>query len=93
MEISADWTTLMRQAWKTSAEYMDAAVREIDATFGKGYAARNPALVASFMQVAAQDFHSASLGVAAQRIGDAVTEIGIGLSQVAEALGSRERAD
>ncbi len=40
-DISDDWATLMRQASMTAAEYMDAAVRRIDATFGKGYAARD----------------------------------------------------
>lgn len=36
--ITADWQTLMRQAWMTAGDYMDNAVMEIDAKFGQGYA-------------------------------------------------------
>jgi hypothetical protein len=74
--IAADWQTLMRQAWMTAADYMDNAVREIDAKFGQGYAEKNPALVAGFMQAAASDFHAAAVGVGAQRISEALDGIG-----------------
>ena len=47
---------LMRQAAATAAEYLDAAIREIDAALGMGYAAKHPELVAAFMQTAASDF-------------------------------------
>ena len=74
-EISASWETLMRQAGMTAAQYLDAAVSKIDATFGKGYAAKNPVLVAGFMKAAALDFHASSIGVAAQRIRDSRDEL------------------
>jgi hypothetical protein len=65
----------MGQAPATAGGYMREAVREIDTTFGKGYAAKNPALVASFMQTAARDFHTASIVVAAQRLRNAIMEL------------------
>ena len=46
----------MNQATYTAELYMGAAAREIDAEFGEGYAKKNPALVASFMQVCIKDF-------------------------------------
>ena len=74
-DISASWKTLMRQAGMTAGVYMSAAIEEIDATFGKGYAKQNSALVAGFMQAAALDFHASSIGVAAQRIRDALESL------------------
>ena len=38
----------------TAHDYLLAAVRDIDAIFGKGYAAKNPALVGAYMQTAAE---------------------------------------
>ena len=46
----------MRQASMTAATYMDNAIREIDETFGKGYAFKNPMLVAAIAQIASDDF-------------------------------------
>ncbi len=63
--MSASATDLMRQAWKTAAEYMDHAKEEIDRTFGEGYAAKHPELVAAFMETAARDFQT---GMMAKRI-------------------------
>lgn len=51
-----DAKTLMRQASMTSAEYFNEAIKEIDTTFGVGYAKKNPALIGAFMTVAAQDY-------------------------------------
>lgn len=39
---------IMRQAGMTAAEYLDAAVKYIDETFGEGYAKNNPMLVGAF---------------------------------------------
>jgi hypothetical protein len=61
-EITASGDTLMRQAMMTAAEYFDDAVRSIDAEFGAGYAKQNPALVAAYMQTAAADFATTSMG-------------------------------
>jgi hypothetical protein len=74
--ITADYDTLLRQAWMTAAVYMQHAATEIDAVFGKGYAAAHPELVAAFMRTAADDFRAASLGKdiggALQALADAV---------------------
>ncbi len=37
---------------------LDAAVRKIDALFGKGYAAANPALVGQYLMATAQTFQN-----------------------------------
>jgi hypothetical protein len=43
-----------------SAEaYMTGAIESIDQAFGKGYAKKNPHLVATFMKVCAIDFKTA----------------------------------
>ena len=36
-------------------EFLDAAVAKIDATFGSGYAQKNPALVAGYLQASASN--------------------------------------
>lgn len=59
-QTQADDDTLVCQAPTSAALYMRAAVDEIDATFGAGYAANNPALVAAFMQTCAADFAASS---------------------------------
>jgi hypothetical protein len=87
--IPADATTLMRQAHKTAAEYMDAAVRELDAAFGEGYAAKHPELVAAFINTAARDYHSAAMS---KYIGGALCRIAGGLEAVANAISEREDA-
>lgn len=47
---------LARQAADTAAQYLAAAVREIDALLGPGYAAQHPSLIGAFMQTAAMDY-------------------------------------
>lgn len=64
--ITADYSTLMRQAGMTAAVYMSDAIDEIDRAFGKGYAKGHPELVGAFMQTAASDYHAACLAVAIQ---------------------------
>jgi len=54
------------RAAANAASHMRAAVAEIDAVFGEGYAARNPALVAAFLQTAAIE-HAVQAGRAASR--------------------------
>jgi len=53
---------LMKQAMMTAHDYMYDARYEIDKMFGEGYAAKNPALVAAYMQTAALDY-AASFGL------------------------------
>jgi hypothetical protein len=57
--ITADNTTLMRQAPMTANEYFCEAIKFIDDRFDDGYAQAHPEFVGAFMQAAAQDFNTA----------------------------------
>lgn len=81
--IEADFTTLMRQASMTASEYMREACTEIDALFGEGFAKKHPELVATFMQVAASDYNSAST---AKVFGAAIKNIGWSIDNLADKL-------
>lgn len=70
--IEASAETLMRQAGYTAEEYMRAAIKSIDETFGEGYAKANPVLVAAFMQTVAADLAAAYNHSAAQLIAENV---------------------
>jgi hypothetical protein len=83
--IEASFDTLMRQASMTATDYMTAACRAIDGQFGQGYAKANPALVASFMQVAASDFNTACT---AKVFGASIKSIGWSLDNLADKLSS-----
>lgn len=76
----ADEEKLMEDGADTAAYYLNRAVAEIDGIFGKGAAARSPALVAAFMQSAALDCASAKLckhlSQALNRIADNVGQAG-----------------
>ncbi|WP_157669304.1 hypothetical protein [Chitinibacter sp. GC72] len=50
----------MKQATETAHYYLVSAVRMIDCEFGEGYAKNNPAVLAAFIQVCAQDYHTAA---------------------------------
>ena len=81
--ITGSFDTLLNQASMTADAYMSSAVREIDATFGNGFAKANPVLVAAFMQAAASDF-AATLN--AKILGSALDRVSDGLSDIASAL-------
>lgn len=57
--ITADSTTLMRQAPMTANTYLDAAIEGIDGRFGKGFAKAHPELVGAYLQTCALDFGAA----------------------------------
>jgi hypothetical protein len=74
-EVRASAETLMRQASMTAEEYLHRAIKCINAAFGDDtYADQHPELVASFMNVCAQDFHSAMVKASAQDIRDALSD-------------------
>lgn len=81
--VEASFDTLMQQASMTAASYMSKAKSEIDEAFGDGYAAKNPALVAAFMQACASDMGAATN---AKVMGAALQEIARSLDEVASAL-------
>ncbi|MEE5060485.1 hypothetical protein V2J93_16980 [Pseudomonas alliivorans] len=66
MPITADYTTLMDQASMTADSYMNTAKHKIDRTFGEGYAAKHPDLIAAFMNAACKDFNTAVYTIAIQ---------------------------
>lgn len=67
--------TLVRQASITAEQYLIAAVESIDDTFGEGYAARHPELVAAFMRTAAVDFNTAIFAQEADNIAEILREL------------------
>lgn len=81
--VTASFSTLVESAPATAAQYLRAAKREIDQAFGEGYAAKNPILVAAFMQAAAADMSAAT---GSKVFGAALQEIARGLDGIAEAL-------
>ena len=60
MTIEADFQTLEDNAPNTVDRYMIKGVRYIDDLFGKGYASKNPQLVAAFIQACNHDFIAAA---------------------------------
>lgn len=59
--------------------HLKAAKAAIDAEYGEGYAAANPALVGAFMQAAAADFQSMWIGQRLEALEGAVQDIAAGL--------------
>lgn len=89
--ISASAETLMKQASMTADEYFRAAIRNIDAQFGPGYAEANPALVGAFMNAASRDFGTSMLAAVIQDVDTNVLNISEALDRVAAALGGQDR--
>jgi hypothetical protein len=71
--ITANYDALLHQAHATVGEYLREAVRYIDEELGDGYAKKNPALVAAFIQTAASDYNAACQAVAIQEIALAIS--------------------
>ena len=71
-EISADWSALMQQAKHTAEDYFVSA-RGILANSGLEYTASD---VIALAKVMADDFHTASISVAGQKISEALVGVG-----------------
>lgn len=56
----------MKQATSTAQYYLSQAIEDIDLKLGKGYARSNPALIAAYIQVCAQDYHTAVIAGAVE---------------------------
>lgn len=70
-----DVTMVNGKASDQAANWMLAAVRELDERFGEGYAERNPVLVAAMVQAASADQHFQGVNVlasAVQELADAM---------------------
>ena len=87
MRVEATASELMEQAAGTTEVYLREGVAALDRQLGEGYAVRHPELLAAFMRVAAADFHSAQLNVAAQLLGEAVQALGRRLAEAVEDRG------
>jgi hypothetical protein len=74
-EISADWSALMQQAKYTAEDYFVSA-RGILASSGLEYTASD---VIALAKVMADDFHTASISVAGQKISEALAGASIGI--------------
>lgn len=68
-----------------AGNYLSAAIRDIDAEFGEGYARAHPELVAAFMQTAVMDYSS---GIASESLHEAISQIRDALDAIASALES-----
>lgn len=72
--ITANFETLLEQSPTAVNSYMDEGKDRIDTSFGKGYAKKNPALLAAFMLASAIDCASVTI---AQQITDAIDKLGM----------------
>ena len=88
--VTAGFTELMRQAPETAKVYLLRAKQDIDSSFGEGFAQRNPALVAAYMQTAATDYAGASNG---KVFGSALDRIADALDNLADAIRERGEPD
>ena len=59
--IKIGYPDLLRQSQSTAHDYLLSARNDIDKVFGEGFAAKNPGLVSTYMQVAMRDFTVAAL--------------------------------
>lgn len=89
--VSANIPLLFEKASQNVGDYLAEAINAIDNKFGHGYAKQNPVLVGAFIQACAQDFHTRMMKLAAQEIGDGLSNLnGIALATetVASAISS-----
>lgn len=81
-EIKASWDTLMQQSKDTTWGYFGEAHKILEGSDLKYTAAD----VIALAKVMAMDFHTASMGVATQKICEALTTVGWGLDSVADVM-------
>lgn len=74
-----DAQSAMVQAGQTADFYMRYAIDKIDQRFGDGFAEKNPALICTFMNVAAADFaaapHTDAFPVQVRRIAESISDL------------------
>ena len=58
--LSEEYRVLFEGGFSIADECLARAIRSIDLRFGQGYAKAHPELVATYMQVAAQEFNTSS---------------------------------
>ena len=86
VRITSPYYELHERATCSVSGYLREAVGEIDAQFGRGYAAKNPTLVAAFLTATATDYSTASRSKEAAWLIDSLGSIASSIDNVAEAL-------
>jgi hypothetical protein len=81
-EIKADWDTLFEQSKNSGGQYF-ASARQILEGSELDYTAAD---VVALAQVMMYDFRTSSIGVAAQKINEAITAVGWGLDNISEVM-------
>ena len=81
-EITASWNTLMQQSKDTAQDYFASAHRMLKGSELEFTAAD----VVALAKVMADDFHTASMGVASQKLCEAITTVGWGLDGVSDVM-------
>ena len=81
-DITASWGTLMQQSKDTAQDYFASAHRMLE---GSGLEITASDVVA-LANVMADDFHTASMGVASQKLCEAITTVGWGLDGVSDVM-------
>ena len=81
-EITASWSTLMQQSKDTAQDYFASANRMLEGS-GLEFTAAD---VVALAKVMADDFHTASMGVASQKLCEAITTVGWGLDGVSDVM-------
>lgn len=82
-EITANFTTLMRQASMTADDYLSNAIADVEKRLGEGAAKKYPQIVAAYMQAAATDLHGSTLA----------QQMRLGLDGIAEAITNAGTSD
>ena len=86
-EIKADWDLLFEQSKGSVGQYFYSARQMLDSS-ELDYTAKD---VIALAQVMMYDFRTSSIGVAAQKINEAITAVGWGLDNISDVM--RERSD
>jgi len=88
--ITADATTLMRQAHLAANDYLNNSIKWIDTRLGKGYAKDHPELIGAYMQTCAVDLGAA---IMAKEISNAIEEAAYSLRDRLNGLSEDIRSD
>lgn len=78
---------LEEQAARTASFWLSKAVKEIDGTFGEGYAEKHPELIGHFLQAAALDQAGMYLRAIAERLNYMDFSVSVDTDNIADSLG------
>ena len=85
-EIKADWDTLFEQSKNSGGQYFASARQILDGS-GLDYTAAD---VVALAQVMMYDFRTSSIGVAAQKINEAIVAVAWGLDNISDVVRDKE---